>query len=62
MPLHAIDQELAEIASKHLGLETLNEQHSDTLDHHEVPVWDLRAALAAAYAAGARSVTSGSSS
>jgi len=47
-----LDDLLAEIAAKHLGVETLAEQHLDSLDFHEVPVWDLRAALAAAYEAG----------
>jgi hypothetical protein len=51
-----------EIALQHLGIETLEEQRSDSLDFHEVPVWDLRAALAAAFDAGRASVTSGSSS
>lgn len=53
---------LARIAEQHLGVETLEERRSDALDFHEVPVWDLRAALAAAYDAGRASVSSGSSS
>ena len=61
MPLPTIDHEIAEIAARHLGIEHLEEQHSDTLDHHEIPVWDLRAALAEAYAAGVRSVHSSTS-
>ena len=48
-----IAEVVASIAEQHLGLETLDEQHSDSLDFHEVAVWDVRAALAAAYAAGA---------
>ena len=51
-----------EIALQHLGIETLEEQRSDSLDFHEVPVWDLRAALAAAFDAGRASAGSGSSS
>ena len=51
-----------EIAHRHLGLDTLEERGSDSLDFHELPVWDLRTALAAAFAAGRDSVTSGSSS
>lgn len=51
-----------ELARQHLGVETLEERRSDALDFHEVPVWDLRAALAAAYDAGRASVSSGSSS
>jgi hypothetical protein len=57
-----IDQQIAEIAHRHLGLETLDERRSDSLDFHELPVWDLRTALAAAYAAGQASTSSGSSS
>jgi hypothetical protein len=62
MPLPTIDREIAEIAARHLGIDHLTEQGSDALDHHEVPVWDLRAALAEAYAAGVRSVHSEASS
>lgn len=51
--MNDLDRTLAEIAEQHLGIETLEEQHSDSLDFHEVAVWDVRAALAAAYAAGA---------
>lgn len=49
---------LDEIARRHLGLETLEEQRSDSLDFHELPVWDLRAALAAAFDAGRASGSS----
>jgi hypothetical protein len=55
-------QEIAEIAARHLGIEELEEQRSDSLDFHEVAVWDVRAALDAAYTAGRASVSSGSSS
>lgn len=55
-----------EIAHRHLGLDTLEERGSDSLDFHELPVWDIRTALAAAFAAGAgahlRELASGSSS
>lgn len=53
--MNELDRTLAEIAEQHLGIETLEEQRSDSLDFHEVAVWDVRAALAAAYAAGAAS-------
>jgi hypothetical protein len=42
----------AKIAAKHLFVETLERRHSDRLDFHEVPVWAIEAALAAAYEAG----------
>ena len=43
---------LGEIALKHLNIETLDERKSDGLDFHEVSVWNIRAALEAAFAAG----------
>jgi len=43
---------LADIAQKHLFIETLEERKSDSLDFHEVSVWGIQAALEAAYAAG----------
>lgn len=47
-----IDQLLAEIAKKHLNLETLETQNSDNLDFHDVAVWSLKEALQEAYEAG----------
>ena len=41
-----------EIARKYLHIETLDTRKSDSLDFHEVAVWNLAAALEAAYAAG----------
>lgn len=46
---------LTTVAARHLGIETLDEQKSDSLDFHDVAVWSLRNALAAAYQAGAAS-------
>jgi hypothetical protein len=43
---------LAELARRHLGIETLATRDSDRLDFHEVAVWAVRDALAAAYEAG----------
>lgn len=43
---------IKEIASKHLGLETLDTRHSDSLDFHELAVWQLSDALQAAHDAG----------
>lgn len=47
---------LAEIASKHIsalqGRDNLEPQNMDELDFFETSVWDLEAALAAAYHAG----------
>ncbi len=51
----SIDQHVANIAKQHLGIETLEERKSDSLDFHEVSVWSVDAALRAAFAAGAAS-------
>jgi hypothetical protein len=47
-----IDTRLTQIAQKHLDIETLETRKSDRLDFHEVAVWNLKAALEAAYRAG----------
>lgn len=43
---------LEQIAKEHLFIETLETQHSDRLDFHDVSVWAVKSALEAAYAAG----------
>lgn len=43
---------IADIAKQHLGLSTLETRRSDSLDFHDLAVWQLRAALEAAYRAG----------
>ena len=43
---------LEQIALKHFFIETLETQHSDRLDFHDVSVWAIKSALEAAYAAG----------
>jgi hypothetical protein len=44
---------LLEIALKHFpGIETLETRNNDGLDFHDVAVWSIHDALAAAYAAG----------
>lgn len=47
-----IDTLLTQIARQHLDIETLETRKSDRLDFHEVAVWNLKAALEAAYRAG----------
>lgn len=42
-----------DIARRHLGLETLETRNSDSLDFHDLAIWNIRDALLAAYAAGA---------
>lgn len=50
-PKHAV---LLRIAREELGVPTLTTRNSDALDFHDVAVWSLRNALAAAYDAGRR--------
>lgn len=46
-------KKLTEIAKEHLvGVETLEQRFSDSLDFHEVSVWSLEEALKAAYELG----------
>jgi len=47
-----IERELARIAKKDLGVETLQTRNSDGLDFHNLAVWQLRAALLAAFELG----------
>lgn len=46
------DELLAEIARKALNIKTLDTRNSDGLDFHEVAVWEVKAALKAAFEAG----------
>ena len=43
---------LDHIAQTILGLETLDTRNSDRLDFHDLAVWDIKAALQAAFEAG----------
>jgi len=43
---------LAEIAKKHLAIDTLDRQRSDRLDFHDLAVWSIEHALEAAFQAG----------
>ncbi len=47
-----LEQLLTQIAREHLQVETLETRRSDRLDFHDVAVWCLKGALAAAYQAG----------
>ena len=47
-----IDQVLEDTAKEHLRVPTLETRKSDSLDFHDLAVWQLRAALEAAYQAG----------
>jgi hypothetical protein len=46
---------LKRIAKKYLRLDTLDRRNSDSLDFHDLAVWQIRIALEAAYRAGKRS-------
>ena len=43
---------LTQIAQQHLKVETLETRHSDSLDFHDVAVWQIEEALEAAFEAG----------
>ena len=47
-----IDKVLEDIAKEHLRVPTLETRKSDSLDFHDLAVWQLRAALDAAFQAG----------
>jgi uncharacterized protein DUF6900 len=48
-----IEEILSRIASHHLGIHTLETRRSDRHDFHDVAVWNVKAALTAAFEAGA---------
>ena len=47
-----LDALVARLAKEHLDIDTLETRKSDSLDFHDVAVWEVKAALRAAYAAG----------
>lgn len=50
--MSAQNQTIQAIATKHLGVDTLATQKSDSLDFHDLAVWSIEAALNAAFEAG----------
>ena len=57
IPATTLDAELLEIAHRHIDrIETLETRRSDSLDFHDIAVWELRSALEAAYRAGQANV------
>lgn len=48
----ALIDTLEQIAKEHCGVDTLTTQNSDSADFHDIAVWSLRKALAAAFEAG----------
>ncbi|HNG61518.1 MAG TPA: hypothetical protein PKZ52_16970 [Cellvibrionaceae bacterium] len=51
------DATITHIASHYFGIETLATRNRDALDFHHIAVWNLKAALEAAYRAGHVSAT-----
>ncbi|WP_423236991.1 DUF6900 domain-containing protein [Burkholderia multivorans] len=49
----AARRQIAEIARTTPGIETLETRYADRLDFHDTAVWSIKAALEAAYLAGA---------
>lgn len=49
------EQHIDQIAQKHLMIQTLETQNSDSSDFHDCAVWSIKAALEAAYEAGRQS-------
>lgn len=48
----AKDAQLERIANTYLDLETLETRKSDSLDFHDLAVWNIKEALEAAFEAG----------
>jgi len=47
-----VDELIADLAKQHFFVETLETRNRDRLDFHSVAVWNIKAALEAAYNAG----------
>lgn len=56
--LKETEQKLEKIAQEKLGVGTLEQRWSDSLDFYDLSVWQIKAALVAAYEAGKTSVKS----
>jgi len=48
-----ISEEIERIAKEYLRIATLQTRRSDALDFYDLAVWEIRAALTAAYMSGA---------
>jgi hypothetical protein len=60
--MKSIDEILSKIAAEHLRITTLETRSSDRLDFHDVAVWNVKAALKAAFDAGANAIGESSAS
>lgn len=47
-----MNRTVKQIAKEQLFIDQLDTQNSDSLDFHEIAVWNIKAALEAAYQAG----------
>lgn len=47
-----MQKEIFRIATKYLGVDTLESRHSDSLDFYDCAVWKIEEALEAAYLSG----------
>ncbi|CAE6714911.1 DUF6900 domain-containing protein [Candidatus Nitrotoga fabula] len=56
------DQIIEMIAKKHFDIQTLDTRYSDRLDFHDVAVWEVKAALQAAFEAGRQVAREGEAS
>ena len=52
-----MDAAIAGISGKILGLETLETRNRDSLDFHDLSVWQIKKALEAAFQAGAEAAS-----
>ena len=50
-----ITKTLEQIAAEHLYIDTLKTRNSDSLDFHDLAVWQIKEALEAAFKAGQQS-------
>jgi hypothetical protein len=55
--MNELDQLLTAIAREHLGITTLDPRNADSLDFHDVSVWDVKSALLHAYQAGVKATS-----
>lgn len=54
-----LDKKLLQLASRHLNISTLETRNSDGLDFYDRSVWNIKAALEAAYQLGQRDAAVG---
>jgi PIN domain nuclease of toxin-antitoxin system len=55
MTTTTLNEIINKIAAESMGIDTLETRKADSLDFHEIAVWNIREALEAAFEAGAKS-------